>query len=75
MFELVHIQLRSGTGPQEGMNSVYLFVPCMNLGGKKCPINHFLLSDETPIVLSVLLRYTDSDYPFGIFKLVFLHKL
>ena len=27
------------------------------------------------IVLSVLLRYTDSDYPFGIFKLVFLHKL
>ena len=24
------------------------------------------------IVLSVLLRYTDSDYPFGIFKL-FLH--
>ena len=27
------------------------------------------------IVLSVLLRYTDSDYPFGIFKLFFLHKL
>ena len=27
-----------------------------------------------PIVLSVLLRYTDSDYPFGIFKL-FLLKL
>jgi hypothetical protein len=25
------------------------------------------------IVLSVLLRYTDSDYPFGIFKLFFLH--
>ena len=25
---------------------------------------HFLA-----IVLSVLLRYTDSDYPFGIFKL------
>ena len=24
------------------------------------------------IVLSVLLRYTDSDYPFGIFKLFFL---
>jgi len=23
------------------------------------------------IVLSVLLRYTDSDYPFGIFKLFF----
>ena len=25
------------------------------------------------IVLPVLLRYTDSDYPFGIFKLFFLH--
>ena len=25
------------------------------------------------IVLSVLLRYTDSDYPFGIFKVFFLH--
>jgi hypothetical protein len=25
-------------------------------------------------VLSVLLRYTDSDYPFGIFKL-FLHSV
>jgi hypothetical protein len=24
---------------------------------------------QWPIVLSVLLRYTDSDYPFGIFKL------
>ena len=24
-----------------------------------------------PFVLSVLLRYTDSDYPFGIFKLFF----
>jgi len=25
------------------------------------------------IVLSVLLRYTDSDYPFGIFKLYLSH--
>jgi len=25
------------------------------------------------IVLSVLLRYTDSDYPFGIFKLFILY--
>ena len=33
-----------------------------------CPFVRFLLA----IVLSVLLRYTDSDYPFGIFKL-FLH--
>jgi hypothetical protein len=30
-----------------------------------CPFVLFLLA----IVLSVLLRYTDSDYPFGIFKL------
>jgi len=29
-----------------------------------CPFVLFLLA----IVLSVLLRYTDSDYPFGIFK-------
>jgi hypothetical protein len=32
-----------------------------------CPFVLFLLA----IVLSVLLRYTDSDYPFGIFKLFF----
>jgi hypothetical protein len=30
-----------------------------------CPFVLFLLA----IVLSVLLRFTDSDYPFGIFKL------
>ena len=30
-----------------------------------CPFVHFL----SAIVLSVLLRYTDSNYPFGIFKL------
>jgi hypothetical protein len=29
-----------------------------------CPFELFLFA----IVLSVLLRYTDSDYPFGIFK-------
>jgi hypothetical protein len=33
-----------------------------------CPFVHYPLA----IVLSVLLRYTDSDYPFGIFKLFFL---
>jgi hypothetical protein len=33
-----------------------------------CPSVLFLLA----IVLSVLLRYTDSDYPFGIFKLFLL---
>jgi hypothetical protein len=30
-----------------------------------CPFVLFLLA----IVLSVFIRYTDSDYPFGIFKL------
>ena len=35
-----------------------------------CPFVLFLLA----IALSVLLRYTDSDYPFGIFKLFFLLK-
>ena len=35
-----------------------------------CPFVLFLLA----IVLYVLLRYTDSDYPFGIFKL-FLRKI
>ena len=35
-----------------------------------CPFVLFLLA----IALSVLLRYTDSDYPFGIFKLYFLLK-
>ena len=32
-----------------------------------CPFVFFLLV----IMLSILLRYTDSDYPFGIFKLFF----
>jgi hypothetical protein len=36
-----------------------------------CPFVLFLLV----IVLSVLLRYTDSDYTFGIFKLLFLPSL
>jgi hypothetical protein len=27
--------------------------------------------EDTTIVLSVHLRYTDSDYPFGVFKLFF----
>jgi hypothetical protein len=26
-------------------------------------------------VLSVLLRYTDSDYPFGIYKLFYIEKI
>jgi len=35
-----------------------------------CPIVRFLLV----IVLSFLLRYTDSNYPFGIFKLFYINK-
>jgi hypothetical protein len=34
-----------------------------------CPFVLFLLV----IVLSVLLRFTESDYPFGIFKLFLCH--
>ena len=36
-----------------------------------CPFVLFLLA----IVLSVLLRYTDSDYPFGIVKLFLIGKI
>ena len=38
---------------------------CLVLWIVVCPIVYFLLA----IVLSVLLRCADSDYPFGIFKL------
>jgi len=34
-----------------------------------CPFVRFL----STIVLSVLLRFTDFDYPFGIFKLLLLY--
>ena len=43
--------------------SLVLYVCCRSL------FVLFLLA----IVLSVLLRYTDSDYPFGIFKLFLYH--
>jgi hypothetical protein len=36
-----------------------------------CTSTYVLLS----IVFSVILRYTDSDYPFGIFKLVLQHNI
>ena len=49
------------TGFQCG--SCYSIFSCMWI--VVCPFVLFLLA----IVLSVLLRYTDSDYPFGIFKL------
>ena len=35
-----------------------------------CPFGHFLLT----IVLAILLRFTDSDYPNGIFKLFLFQK-
>jgi len=40
-----------------------------------CFVDHCLSFStfSLAIVLSVLLRYTDSDYPFGIFKLFLLH--
>ena len=39
-----------------------------HLGTRKCKFYPFVLF-LFAIVLSVLLRFTDSDYPFGIFKL------
>jgi len=45
--------------------SLVLYVCFVDLCLSFCTI--FLLA----IVLSVLLRYTDSDYPYGIFKLFF----
>ena len=44
---LISERNRSVRRQEEGKNSVYLFVFCMNLGGNKCFINHFLLSDVT----------------------------
>jgi len=40
---------------------------CMFCSSLFVPLYFFLLA----IVMSVLLRFTDSDYPFGIFKLFF----
>jgi len=34
-------------------------------------INIYILVFLLAIVLSILLRFTNSDYPFGVFKLVF----
>ena len=36
---------RTGRRQEEGKNSVYLFVFLHAIGGNKCFINHFLLSD------------------------------
>jgi hypothetical protein len=48
---------------------MFSFPICLS---KLSPFVLFLLA----IVLSVLLRFTDSDYPFGIFKLLFyIHHL
>jgi hypothetical protein len=45
-------------------------VLCVGFVDRCLPLRLFLLA----IVLPVILRFTDSDYPFGIFK-IFLHSL
>jgi hypothetical protein len=40
----------------------------------ECFVDRCLSFFFLAIVLSVLLRYTDSDYPFGIFKLFCVKK-
>ena len=50
--------------------SIFSFM-CNVLQIVVCPFVLFLLA----IVLSVLLRFTDSDYPFGIFKFSSLYPL
>jgi hypothetical protein len=43
----------------------------MKTGQNSCSFSFDFVCFNVAIVLSVLLRYTDSDYPFGIFKLFF----
>jgi hypothetical protein len=50
-------------------NYEYNFLPFDNLYRRAYFVMHTFLV-LLAIVLSVLLRYTDSDYPFAIFKLV-----
>jgi hypothetical protein len=50
-----------------GLRVTQSLVLCVCFVDLVCPFVLFLLA----IVLSVLLRYTDSDYPFGIFKLFY----
>ena len=44
----------------------------MSIAALKIVVCSFVLFISA-IVLSVLLRFTDSDYPFDIFKLFFKH--
>ena len=48
-----------------GVRATRSLVLCVCFVDVVCPFVLFLLA----IALSVLLRYTDSDHPFGIFKL------
>ena len=51
----------------------FLHIYSFYVGDKKCMVV-FSIFIQYFIVLSVLLRYTDSDCPFGIFKLfLYLH--
>jgi hypothetical protein len=65
----ISYQLRDIYTPYAGVAGMLLHINRKFTMGKLksvvCPFVHFPLA----IVLSVLLRYTDSDYPFGIFKL------
>jgi len=54
-----------------GVRVTRSFVLCVCFVDRFCPFVPFLLT----IVFSVLLRFTDSDYPFGIFKLFFAYAL
>ena len=53
------------TAAFSGVRVTRSVVLCVCFVDRRCPFVLFLLV----IVLSVPLRYTDSDYPFGIFKL------
>ena len=52
-----------------GVHVTRSFVLSVCVVDRFCPFVLFLIA----IVLSVLLRYTDSDYSFGIFKLFLEH--
>ena len=61
---LVHIVNKNVAIVFSNTRCLLLCVMCLYI--VVCPFVRFLLT----IVLSVLLRFTDSDYPFGIFKLL-----
>ena len=69
MINIIHIEIRYSKGSRKicagGRVDTSVSFMCMLCRTLICPFGLFLLV----IVLSVLLRFTDSDYPFGIFKL------